>query len=204
MNKLKLALRKFIFGEKATPETYLESLRDKGAVIGEDVHIYSPNHTFIDESIPFMLRIGNHVHITLGVHILCHDYSWAVIKHLHGKVLGGMGKVEIGDNVFIGVGSVILMNTTIGNNVIIGAGSVVHGCIPDNVVVAGSPAKVICSLDEYHEKRERRQYEEAKQIVQEYKKRYGVLPPRKNCQLTSSSSSRVRNCQIQYSLHVCA
>lgn len=52
----------------------------------------------------------------------------------------------------IGASSVVLPNVRIGNNVIIGAGSVVTKDIPDNVVCAGNPAKVICSLDEYIKK----------------------------------------------------
>ena len=49
----------------------------------------------------------------------------------------------IGNNVDVGVNSVIIGNIKIGNNVIIGAGSVVVKNIPDNCVVAGNPAKII-------------------------------------------------------------
>ena len=49
----------------------------------------------------------------------------------------------------VGMKSIILMGSQIGNNVIIGAGAVVSGNIPDNVVVAGNPAKVVCTLDDY-------------------------------------------------------
>lgn len=51
--------------------------------------------------------------------------------------------VVIGDNVWIGGGSVILPGVKIGNNVVIGAGSVVTKDIPDNVVAFGNPCKVI-------------------------------------------------------------
>ena len=49
----------------------------------------------------------------------------------------------IGDNVFIGAGALVLGNINIGNNVTIGAGSLVINDVPDNAIVAGSPAKVI-------------------------------------------------------------
>jgi len=52
----------------------------------------------------------------------------------------------IGDNVSIGAGAVVVGAITIGNNVKIGANSYVDKDIPDNVVVAGAPAKIIKKL----------------------------------------------------------
>ena len=62
------------------------------------------------------------------------------------------GLITIGDNVFIGSNSTILYDVTIGNNVIIGAGSVVTKDIPDGVVAAGVPARVIGKFDDYRMK----------------------------------------------------
>lgn len=171
-------IRKILFGNKASSDDYINSLKSKGAAIGAGVKIYSPNHTFIDEMFPFMLSIGDNVNITSGVHILNHDYSWSVLKSKYSMVLGGVGKVSIGNNVFIGVNSIILMNTEIGDNVIVGAGSVVHGKIPSNCVIAGSPAKVICSIEDFFEKRKKKQYDEAVQIVKTYRARFGGNPPK--------------------------
>ena len=53
----------------------------------------------------------------------------------------------IGDNVQCGANVTVLGGITIGNNVIIGAGSVVVKDVPDNVVVAGNPARIIKQLD---------------------------------------------------------
>jgi acetyltransferase-like isoleucine patch superfamily enzyme len=55
----------------------------------------------------------------------------------------GIGKVKIGNNVFIGVNSVVLRNVSIGDNSIIGAGSLVNIDIPEGVVAAGNPIKII-------------------------------------------------------------
>jgi sugar O-acyltransferase (sialic acid O-acetyltransferase NeuD family) len=59
------------------------------------------------------------------------------------------GKVTIGNNVFIGIGTSLRDGITIGNNVLIGAGSIVLHDIPDNMVVYGHPAKVVCANDRF-------------------------------------------------------
>ena len=51
--------------------------------------------------------------------------------------------VKIGDDVWIGGGTIILPGVTIGNNTIIGAGSVVTKDIPDNVIAVGNPCRII-------------------------------------------------------------
>ena len=56
--------------------------------------------------------------------------------------------ITIGDNVWIGGSSVINPGVTIGNNVVIGSGSVVTKDIPDNVIAAGNPCRVIRSITE--------------------------------------------------------
>lgn len=51
--------------------------------------------------------------------------------------------ILIGNNCFIGMNSIILKGTTIGNNSVVGAGSVVCGIFPDNVIIAGNPARIV-------------------------------------------------------------
>lgn len=55
--------------------------------------------------------------------------------------------VSIGNNVWIGMDSKVLRGVTIGNNVVIGAGSIVTKDIPDNVIAAGNPCRVIRELN---------------------------------------------------------
>ena len=56
--------------------------------------------------------------------------------------------ITIGDNVWIGGNVCIMPGVTIGNNVVIGAGSVVTKDIPDNVIAAGNPCKIIRVITE--------------------------------------------------------
>ena len=102
------------------------------------------NGVILDPSHCWLLEIGDDVTIAPRVHILCHDAS---TKRFLGYTK--IGRVKIGNNVFIGAESVVLPNVTIGNNVVIGANSTVTHDIPDNSVAVGSPARVICTLDEY-------------------------------------------------------
>ena len=98
---------------------------------------------------PFLITIGNDVTITRGVSFITHDGGVAVFRDKHPG-LNLYGRITIGNNVFIGINSIILPNVNVGNNVVIGAGSVVNKDIPDNVVVAGVPAKVIKTIEEYY------------------------------------------------------
>ncbi len=84
------------------------------------------------------VSIGNNVHITYGCVVLSHDHT---ARRL-GKPESAT-QVIIGDDVFIGVNSVILPNVCIGRNAIVGAGSVVTKDVPANSIVAGNPARII-------------------------------------------------------------
>ncbi|VTR65910.1 Protein CapG (fragment) [Desulfosarcina cetonica] len=87
--------------------------------------------------------VGDRCTITYGCMIVSHDAS---AMHIH-PADDGEGVVRIGNNVYIGVGSIILRNVSIGDNSVIGAGSVVIRNIPANVVAAGNPAKVLKNID---------------------------------------------------------
>lgn len=88
--------------------------------------------THIDGGHAFLIEIGNNVTLT-NTTILAHDASTKIPL---GK--SRIGKVHIGNNVFISWGSIVLPNISIGNNVIIGAGSIVTSDIPDGSVACGN------------------------------------------------------------------
>ena len=173
---LKKYLKRLLFGYKADSEIYIRHLRKKGMRIGEGTYLFDPRRSFIDETRPWMVEIGKNVQITRGVTILTHGYDWSVLKGVYGCVLGSCGNVIVGDNVFIGMNSILLKGAFIGENTIIGAGSVVTGPIPPGCVAAGNPARVICTLEDYLQKRRAAQEAEARQLVREYRAVYGKDP----------------------------
>lgn len=150
---LKEIIRKKIYKEKYSSESFIEFLTRGGAKIGKGTFFFSPRTAYIDPVKPFLIQIGDYCKITDNVKILAHDYSRSVARYAFGENIGGGRPTTIGNNVFIGMNSIILMGTTIGNNVIVGAGSVVSGTFPDNVVIGGNPARIICTLEEYTAKR---------------------------------------------------
>lgn len=177
---LKELAKRIIYRHKANSEQYIRYLRKIGVSVGEDVTIYAPTKTVIDEQYPWMITIGNHVRITQGVIILTHDYAWSVLKTAkEGNILGACGKVVIGDNVFIGMNTIITRGVTIGDNVIVGAGSVVTKDCLDSGIYAGNPAKKISDIDVYFERRKKLQLQEAQELAIEYYKRYQKRPPEK-------------------------
>ncbi len=132
-------------------------LRSMGVKIGDFCQILNHPHNYGSE--PWLIEIGNKVTITYGVFFLTHDASSRLFREsIPGSSPFGnrFGAIRVQDNCFIGVNSIILPGVSIGPNSIIGAGSVVVKDVPPNSVVAGVPARVISSLEEYIKKYEER------------------------------------------------
>lgn len=176
-SNLRIQVKKLFQGKYANSTTYLKYLRGLGMSIGEGTVIFEPRKTTIDVTRPWLIEIGTDVKITKNVTILTHGYDWSVLQNLYGEMIGSSGKVKIGNNVFIGMNSTILKGCTIGNNVIIGANSLVNKDFPDNVVIAGNPAKIIMSIDDYYRKRQNEYVIEAKELAMEYYNTYKKIPP---------------------------
>lgn len=118
--------------------------RQQGATIGTNCRIYIK--ALAGE--PYFVKIGNHVTIAAEVRLLTHDGAvW--VGRGKNQTINNFGTIEIKDNCFIGTRAIILPNKTIGPNSIVGAGAVVTKDVPPNAVVAGNPAKYICTVDEY-------------------------------------------------------
>jgi acetyltransferase-like isoleucine patch superfamily enzyme len=110
--------------------------------IGDNVNIEQYVHIICGSSV----RIGNNVSITGGAAIVDVNHPYSDIHDptkIGDRIECEGNAVEIGDNVFIGFGAIVLPNVRIGKNSVIGAYSVVNKDVPDFSVVAGNPAKVL-------------------------------------------------------------
>lgn len=120
---------------------------------------------------PFLVSIGNNVAISAGVRLITHSAAHVIFdkEDNTNEYICRHGKVEIGNNVYIGADVIINFGVTIGNNVIVAAGAIVTHDIPDNSVVAGVPAKIIGT------------YEDAMKKHKEYSKKYNELGFKEPC-----------------------
>lgn len=90
------------------------------------------------------VRIGHNCFIAPRVSIFTAGHPLDAPTRISGLEFGK--PVTIGDNAWIGGHAVINPGVTMGNNVVIAAGAVVTKDVPDDVVVAGVPARVIRHL----------------------------------------------------------
>lgn len=120
--------------------------KDAGVKMGKDNFIASRFWS----SEPYLISVGSHCGITVGVKLFTHGGS-RVLRNKYPK-FDSFGKVTIGDYVYLGNNVLVMPGVEIGNHVLVAAGSVVTKSIPSNCVVAGNPAKYICSIQEYEEK----------------------------------------------------
>lgn len=163
---------------KLDPLGYARSI---GVRIGNNVHFYGmPPGMFGSE--PWLITIGDNVYITSGCLFITHDGGTLILrKEIPDLEL--TAPITIGNDVYIGVRTVILPGVSKGNRCIIGAGSVVARSIPDNSVAAGVPARVIKSTDEYLKSAQARSLHfghlSAKEKEQALKEHFGIKAERK-------------------------
>lgn len=131
--------------------------------IGSDSNLYNVKYgdfsynsirvTLINCSIGKFCSIAQGVSIGLGMHpinkfVSTHPAFYSIhkqcgISFTQKQKFEETGYVEIGNDVWIGVNSVISDNVRIGNGAVIAANSYVNRDVPDYAIVAGTPAKVI-------------------------------------------------------------
>lgn len=129
--------------------------RRRGVKVGAGCYI-NP-----DVQLDSMVEIGDDCVITGGARILSHDAAPALyLDELRGTSIFGRivkrKKTVIGNRCFVSSGAIILCGVTVGDNCVVAAGSVVTKDVQANSVVAGNPARVICSIDEFVERQRNR------------------------------------------------
>lgn len=153
--------RSYNFFGRWSSKNYIKYLHFNGVKVGKRVRFRYPESTKIDLTRPSLIEIGDDVDINANFTIMIHDFGTFVFRNLFGDFVPSSGRVKIGSNIYFGRDVTVLKGVEIGDNCIIGLGSVVSKSIPSNSVAVGVPARVICSIEDYYQKRKKNCIDEA-------------------------------------------
>ena len=160
---------------KRNSQSYIKYIRSKGVKIGDHCRIVNPRLFGIDLQRAHLITIGNYVTFNHNNQLICHDGVAQLFRQKFHDYLPSNGHITIGNNVQFGQNVTVLKGVTIGDNCFIGFGATVTHDIPANSVAVGTPARVICSIDEYYERRKKEALQEsfefARGIVERYHRR---------------------------------
>lgn len=139
------------------------------------MHI-NPRKSHIDITRPSLVSIGSNCYLNDGFTLLTHDWVTKVFINSGREFLPSSGRVTIGDNVSFGQNVMVLKGVHIGNNSFIGAGSIVTKDIPANSIAVGVPCRVIMSLEDYYQKRRQKCVDEAFEYAHSIQERFNRRP----------------------------
>lgn len=112
----------------------------KGLAIGQ--RSFVNYRCFFDTSAP--ITIGTDVNIGMGCHFVTSTHAIGSADRRGGQ--GQSSPIVVGDGAWLGAGALVLPGVQVGRGSIVAAGSVVTRDVPDNVLVAGVPAKYVRQL----------------------------------------------------------
>lgn len=143
------------FSQSAYRRLSIWILRKGGVKIHGSPLWVSPQ-VYWDLGSPGSITLGDRCVISHQVKLLTHDFSLdRVAERKFGqsdRELSRRSPISIGAQAFIGMGAIILPGISIGSGAVVGAGSVVTRDVPDDTVVAGNPARLLCTAEEYWER----------------------------------------------------
>jgi acetyltransferase-like isoleucine patch superfamily enzyme len=166
----------FRYWSRRSGKAYINYLRRKGVIIGSGCIIRDVLSIRIDVSHPSLVTIGDNVDMNKGFELLTHDWGSHVFVRKYHDFIPHHKRVKIGNNVYFGTKCVVLAGVEIGDNCVVGACSLVNKNIPANSVAAGVPARVICSIDEYYEKRKSEYIKEGIDLARSIQERFNCRP----------------------------
>jgi hypothetical protein len=130
----------------------------------------------VDLTRPSLVTIGSNCYFNSHFTLLTHDWVTKVFIQSGREFLSSSGRVTIGNNVSTGQHVMVLKGVTIGDNVFIGAGSIVTKDIPANSIAVGAPCKVVMYLEDYYQKRLGQYEAEALDYAKSITERFGRKP----------------------------
>jgi acetyltransferase-like isoleucine patch superfamily enzyme len=150
--------------------------KKKGVIMGKNVVFYSMKFGMFGSE-PWLITLGSNVYITAECKFLTHDGGTLILRN-EVPDLELTFPIEIGNDVYIGNRVTVLPGTKVGNRCIVGACALLRGTYPDNSVIAGVPAKVIGTVDDYLEKSKSKSLHlghlKGEEKVKELKKIYNI------------------------------
>ena len=131
-------------------EIRCHQLQRVGMTIGENTLVFSDD---LETTEPYLVTVGSRVMIAAGVRFATHDAS--ACYYIPGAS-DLYGRINIGDDCYLGMGAFIMPGVTIADRCIVGAGSVVtKSFLEPGSVIAGNPARKLCTTEELRLKNEK-------------------------------------------------
>ena len=129
---------------RIAPVAYARAI---GVSMAGRVRIYGSS-LYMFSTEPYLVSLGDNVFISVGATFVCHDGSTLPFRARYPQ-LEVAAPIRVGNNVFIGMKAMILPGVTIGDNCIIGASAVVTKDVPSGQIVAGNPARMVKTTEQW-------------------------------------------------------